>query len=383
MQGQVAARSRLVWPDLAKGVCILLVVLHHATTKHYVDVLPAGLAPVGELWAGLSHALKPIRMPLFFVISGWFAASALHRPWSAVIRRVVSPYYLYVVWLVLLAGVFAVERTLPMNRTQDVREFGLDLLFASTGLWFLYALAVYFVIAKLLVGVDGRWLLATAAMIALATSAMPLPEVNRASVVFHFVYFIAGSRFPGVVRRVAAERRRWVLPVLVAGYVGLSLLLVVLPVWRSAHLLALSAIGVPAAVMLAVSAARSTGWAERAVGSVARLGRNTLPVYVLHMPVLAVLAHLPAWPTAESGPVPMAVAVGYPVVLTLLIAAVSLAIHAGLRRGGAGLLFEPPVALVTALGQRDPRATVASRRLSTMILALRPAATIRSRVVAD
>ena len=76
MQGHAAARPRprLVWPDLAKGVCILLVVLHHATTKHYVEVLPAGLAPVGELWAGLSPALKPTRMPLFFVISGWFAS---------------------------------------------------------------------------------------------------------------------------------------------------------------------------------------------------------------------------------------------------------------------------------------------------------------------
>ncbi|WP_372730050.1 acyltransferase family protein [Nocardioides sp.] len=382
MQEHAAAppRPRLVWPDLAKGVCILLVVLHHATTKHYVDILPVALAPVGEAWAGLSHALKPIRMPLFFVISGWFAANALHRPWARVARRAASPYYLYVVWLVLLFGVFTVERTLPLNRTQDLGEFGLDLLWASTGLWFLFALALYFVVSKLLVRYDARWVLAGAAAAALLTSALPVDEVNRLSVPFHFVYFVLGSRYAGLVRRIAAERRRWMLPALTVSFVALSVLLTVRPVPRSVDLFLLSVVGVPAAILLAVVVSRS----PRISGPLSRLGRQTLPVYVLHMPVLAVLAHLPAWLGPESGAWAVAVSVVYPVLLTGAIAAACLVLHDGLVRVGGRYLFEMPRPRLAALrGQRRPMATVPSRVTSSMISAFSPAAAISSRVDAD
>ena len=38
-----AAPARLRWADVAKGACILLVVLHHVITKHY-DALVTGPA---------------------------------------------------------------------------------------------------------------------------------------------------------------------------------------------------------------------------------------------------------------------------------------------------------------------------------------------------
>ena len=118
-----APRPRLVWADAAKGLCILLVVLHHSTVKHLPAVLPADLSAVGEAWLALTAALKPIRMPLFFLLSGLFAAGALRRPWAQVLTaRVLTPYWVYAVWLGLLAVVFSLERTLVMNRTQGVGD---------------------------------------------------------------------------------------------------------------------------------------------------------------------------------------------------------------------------------------------------------------------
>ena len=117
-----AAPTRLGWADIAKGASIVLVVLHHATTKQYDLSVPAHLAPIADVWTTLTHALKPVRMPLFFLVSGFFAAKAVHRPWPSVTRRISTSAYLYVVWLLLLAAFTLWERELPMNRTQNLGD---------------------------------------------------------------------------------------------------------------------------------------------------------------------------------------------------------------------------------------------------------------------
>src|SRR5262245_4164499 len=72
---------RMVWPDVAKGVCILLVVLWHTVNKHYLQVDWRIGGPVPALWGFVGDQLMTLRMPLFFTISGMFAVSAFHRPW--------------------------------------------------------------------------------------------------------------------------------------------------------------------------------------------------------------------------------------------------------------------------------------------------------------
>ena len=84
-----ATDGRLLWVDVAKGACILLVVLHHAVVKDLAIQAPLPLQPVAEAWAWVTMALKPVRMPLFFVLSGLVASSAVRRPWaSGAVRRV-------------------------------------------------------------------------------------------------------------------------------------------------------------------------------------------------------------------------------------------------------------------------------------------------------
>ena len=70
----------LLWPDVAKGICILLVVLHHIAGKQYGIVVPAGLGQAEDAWLWITAALKPIRMPLYFVVSGLVATSSVARP---------------------------------------------------------------------------------------------------------------------------------------------------------------------------------------------------------------------------------------------------------------------------------------------------------------
>ena len=338
VRARARARDRVRWPDLAKGICILLVVLHHTTTKHYVGLVPPGAAGIASGWVDLSHFLKPIRMPLFFVISGLFAASALARPWREVARRAIAPYYLYVVWLLVLGGVFAVERTLPMNRTQDLAELAWDLVLASTGLWFLYALAVYFVLAKLLLPLPAAWVVLPAAALTASASALPFDEVNRVSVLVHLSYFLVGSRCPDLVWGLARTPRRFLLPALGLAYVALAGLLEVAGAPSGLRLLLLSLVGVPAALVAAVTLSRRS----RVAAPLSWVGRRTLPIYVLHMPLLAVLQHSRVGFDSATGSTAAALALAYPVVATSAIAVGSLLVHRALVGVGLGGLFSLP-----------------------------------------
>ena len=70
-----APKQRVGWVDAAKGLCILLVVLGHAITE-----LQAHGYYTAQ-WAGINFFLGPIRMPLFFLLSGLFAGKALKESW--------------------------------------------------------------------------------------------------------------------------------------------------------------------------------------------------------------------------------------------------------------------------------------------------------------
>lgn len=343
-----APRPRLVWADAAKGLCILLVVLHHSTVKHLPSVLPAELGAVGEAWLALTAALKPIRMPLFFLLSGLFAAGALRRPWAQVLTaRVLTPYWVYAVWLGVIAVVFSLERTMVTNRTQGVGDLLGDLVFASTGVWFLYALAVYFLLAKALLRWDLRWVVAGSAALAVSVSGLPMAAANREAVLVHFVYFLVGARLPELVHRLSSWRA---VPTsaLVVGYAGAVAGSAALEVPLSVEVTALSLLGVP----LAVRVARATAGLPRVGAAVATLGRRTLPVYVLHMPLLALVHHLPgpaaaldalATPAGSTGTVlgGLAVAV-YPLLVTAVVTAASLGLHRLLVGLGLAGLFTLP-----------------------------------------
>ena len=96
----LAEKHRVDWVDVAKGVCIVLVVMMHST-------LGVGIAMNGE---GFMHHVvafsKPFRMPDFFMISGLFLALVVDRPWRRYLdRKVLHFLYFYVLWL-LIQGAF-------------------------------------------------------------------------------------------------------------------------------------------------------------------------------------------------------------------------------------------------------------------------------------
>jgi uncharacterized membrane protein YcfT len=297
----------------------------------------------------VTAALKPIRMPLFFAVSGFFAASSIDRPWAAVGRRIVNPYYLYVVWLVVFAGIYSVERTLPANRTDGPVDFLTELVWAATSMWFLFALAAYFLLAKALRRVPAPVVLAAAAALAAATSWMPLDETNRVAVLAHFGYFAFGAYYPQLFRRLASLR----LPLLalLPAYVALTVALEAAGARHSVTVLVLSLVGVPMGVVAAV---RLSG--TRGSRPLAWLGQRTLQVYVLHMAVLAVVVHLPIGTDLGWGPATVVLTAAYPALMTGSITLACLGLHRLMTRRGLGFMFAAPPALMDVVRrvQHDP-----------------------------
>jgi len=353
------------WADVAKGMCILLVVVHHVVGKHLLPVVLDVIGvtgPVGETWAALDAAFKPMRMPLFFVLSGTFAASAVRRPWPSVFgRRVLTPYWVYVAWLAVHLAVFAVvARSIETHRPPDVLTALTHLLFAATGVWYLYALAVYFVAAKVLSRYPARVVLAGAALLSASVSYLPVEGVNRMSVLQCFVFFLAGCYLPGLLSSMPRVSGR-TMGALVAGYAAVAAIAVGVDAARSLTLLVLAPFAVPLGAQVAM---RLAGRPLLGQG-LGALGRRTLPVYVLHMPLLGLAHQLlppvprpPGPPTGITPPLPPAsltmILAGalYPVLVVALLVGASLLLHAWALRTPLAHLFGPPQRLLDRLEGR-------------------------------
>ena len=181
---------RLAWVDVAKGICILLVVMMHST-------LGTGEAMDGEgfLHTAVSFA-KPFRIPDFFLLSGLFVGRVIDRDWRLFAdRRVVHFAYFYGLWVV----VQSLAKYPAIVGEAGPGAFAAHLVHALVEpyatLWFIYLLAVFSVVTKLLRRVPAAVLLAGAALLQVVPIATPsyLAEEFCA----RYVYFVAGYLFAG------------------------------------------------------------------------------------------------------------------------------------------------------------------------------------------
>lgn len=146
--------SRVEWADTAKGLSIIGVCL-----MHIVTAVPDGTStPLGLL----SSFLDPLRMPLFFLVSGLFAHRVLERTlgdlWYRRLWFLLVPYLVFTPFQALIR--------LHMAGNADLPHLIQAILFGDPGLWFLYTLMVYNIVA---------WLLRRQpAVVALALSFVPI-----------------------------------------------------------------------------------------------------------------------------------------------------------------------------------------------------------------
>lgn len=331
-----APAHRVGWSDVAKGICIILVVLWHVVTKHAIDV--AGAGPVTDAWATLNAQLLPLRIPLFFLVSGMFAARAvLADDGSSWRRRAARLALLYVVWVLIQTFVLALAPDFDTARATSGWELLAQLTISPTNLWYLLALAAYLAVGRLTRRLPTGAVLSVAFVIAAVAGAGIIPDLgNLWQLVQNLFFFLVGLRLRAAVERFAKSVGIWRTLALAVVYVGALALVAglairLLPgVWPALALIAV-AFGVSLSVLLdrhAAVLARPLRW----------IGRRTLPIYVLHMMPLALIdAGLRAVGVTTT---PVVEAIG-PLVLTAVVIAICLGVQALLVRCGLGALFDP------------------------------------------
>ncbi|WP_204358660.1 acyltransferase family protein [Streptosporangium sp. 'caverna'] len=337
------ALERMTWPDVAKGACILLVVLWHVIMKHYLQIdwhLPI---PVPGAWGTVTEQLLPLRMPLFFTISGMFAIGAVNRPWRVLGRSKVAGFlYLYVLWLLIHTVLLALVPDFDTARADGPLGLLAQLTITPSNLWYLYALALYFAIAKVVRRLPAGLVVGAAFILSAAASAglLEMPG-DRGGVYKNLVFFLAGMYFRPIVERLAAVANRPRLAVLGVSYIGILAAMAVTGadtwpgVWPLACVLA-AVLGVTAAVLVS----RWVWLGNR----LAALGRGTLPIYVMHMPLLALLhrALVPLLSVDMDGRLRLVLAVVEPVILSAVVVWLCRLLYRALVKMRAGWLFELP-----------------------------------------
>ena len=190
-----AQKPRLDWVDAAKGLSIILVVMMHSAYGVGEEMGGTGVLHYIIGWA------TPFRMPEFFLISGLFLSQVIARPWARYLdRRVVHYLYFYFLWVVLQ---IVVKVGLG---TGDIGEVAAQIAWSVVDpygvLWFIYMLALYSLVAKLLFELRvPHWAaFGAAALLQIAPIHTGLYTVDYFAE--YAVYFYAGYAFAPMIFRV-------------------------------------------------------------------------------------------------------------------------------------------------------------------------------------
>lgn len=177
--------ERMPWVDTAKGLSIILVVMMYSAynTGEYTGT-------VGFLHYVIGFT-TPFRMPEFFLISGLFLAKVISRPWlSYADRRIVHYAYFYVLWAAIMIGLKV--GLYGHDLSGMLRDAALAIVEPYGVLWFIYMLAIFGLVAKLI------WQTGIPHLVAITFAvALQLANISTASTIAnefaaYFVFFYAG-----------------------------------------------------------------------------------------------------------------------------------------------------------------------------------------------
>ncbi|WP_339349140.1 acyltransferase family protein [uncultured Alteromonas sp.] len=155
--------KRLEWIDTLKGISIILVVYYHAVLLPYsipfkLNIFERTLFDSANYF--FIYNLAPLRMPLFFMISGFLVNSSVcNKSWKAVSHSRIGTYiYVFCLWAIiqnllvgLMGGSDSSSDSLVSNSIYaiSVSDFLSSAVKGVSSLWYLYALVIFFILTKL------------------------------------------------------------------------------------------------------------------------------------------------------------------------------------------------------------------------------------------
>jgi uncharacterized membrane protein YcfT len=190
--------NRIDWVDYAKGICIILVVMMHSTLG-----VEKAIGETGHLHNFIEWA-KPFRMPDFFLISGLFLARRINGTWRSYLdTKVIHFAYFYILWMTIQFAMKGPGLAMEQGVAAALGSYALGFIQPFGTLWFIYLLAIFFVVTKAVKDVPPLMVFIAAAlleMLPLHSGWMVLDEFAS-----RYVYFFAGYWLAPHIFKVAEQ----------------------------------------------------------------------------------------------------------------------------------------------------------------------------------
>lgn len=287
------AQQRLKWPDIARGVSILGVIILHVSLA---------VPEARDTWLSQANEfLDPLRMPLFFLVSGLFSAKVFRFSFQQLFTRRL--------WFLLVPYIFWVPLELAAYQVVLVNDYGAEwppaqyflkqVITGSTLIWFLYALVLFNIALWALRALPG-WV---AVLVSFIVPVLLLPFHEHwhmiAKSVIYLPVFVFAAYFASSIHRFTAHAKR--IPVVISALVAYLLGYAGAQLWESVRgeqaywsgpgsiefgpfeldlffRIIQHALSLPAAIVLSVLLT----YLPRVSTVLLKLGRNTLPLYIGH-----------------------------------------------------------------------------------------------------
>jgi len=336
-----APQRRAIWLDVARGACVIAVVMLHVRIFVYEPLTPPTAGT--DVWRQFTEFFGPFRLPLLFTISGLLVSKRVRNGWGdrRNVLRVASSYWIYLVWLCAFGVMsFVVEATELPFQIESAGDFLRQLAMPDTTLWFVFALALYLVVLTSVQRFPPAAVLGCVAALAVLSGFVPAEHAEEQwlHMLYFAVFFAAGVYLPALFVWFAAGRIPTKLAATLAAFIVFQL------VWQeteegtvletSARLLRDSA-----AVALAIVVCAVLSRIPAVTRLLAKVGRRTLPIYILQLPVIWAIFLLPIVP--ELYEIPVFRYLG-PVFGTVVVIAASLALFWLMERTHLRYMFRLP-----------------------------------------
>lgn len=265
-------KERLQWMDLARGLCILLVVILHGS----VAVSAVGGIDVPKALDTFNRFLDPHRMPMLMFLSGMLLGKSLnksaHDYVSGKMAQIYWPFLIFSLTVLLAEDRFTLGFVLKTP------------ISSPTLLWYLWFICAYYLIALVI----HRLSIPLLPVIVASLLAAPfLPDFMRmARFAYLFAFFLAGHAYVVNRHRIRLDGRIAVAALVAAAAGG------VVSVAGSSVKYDTMFVWAPAALVVVVLFLSDRYVPHQGFRPLEWIGRNSIVFYVAHFQVQVVLTKL-------------------------------------------------------------------------------------------
>ncbi|MCD5353562.1 acyltransferase [Kineosporia mesophila] len=300
----------------------------------------------------LNQIVSTVWTPLFFMSAGLLATRWLYASWSELLsQKVLSLVWVYLLWQVVSTAQSVVASTFTgasLGPASLLTSLALSPARPAFELWFVWALAIFFVVARLCSRFPLAPQLAVGALMGALTFSDLIPAINLgwSGTPSYYLFFLIGCYYRQLLQMLADR----FTPKIALGAVGGWLLISTL-----VHVTGLDTLPVVGVIVRLLGLVAGVGAAVllQNVQLLSYLGARTIPIYLAHTPVIVLLVAV-LHPIVGSVP---ALSWILPFALTVPAIWLALKLYDTVMRTPLRFIYEPPENLTDLI-----RSTVGQRR---------------------